>query len=225
MRSRLKWLALAIAVVVIAVAVTVIFGKSNTPKMQEGNLLANGDFSQADENGLPSGWYTDAYIHTVGYTDYSMENGVVTIVNHALNDARFAQKVDVQPDSLYCLTGYVRAQANGGLTWHNGLRFMGDVSHLASEVITFDRNYQTMTVTFAPEEGQNISTTGRVSIAGLTSGKTLYSSGKINCQAAPITATFNINGERGIHISVIRGFNILFNDISGHYTEVELKVP
>ena len=115
MRSRLKWLALAIAVVVIAVAVTVIFGKSNTPKMQEGNLLANGDFSQADEDGLPSGWYTDAYIHTVGYTDYSMENGVVTIVNHALNDARFAQKVDVQPDSLYCLTGYVRAQANGGL--------------------------------------------------------------------------------------------------------------
>ena len=115
MRSKLKWLILAAAIVLIAVAVTAIFGKSSAPKMQEGNLLTNGDFSQAGDDGLPSGWYTDAYIHTVGYTDYSMENGVVTIVNHALNDARFAQKVTVQPDSLYCLTGYIRAQASGGL--------------------------------------------------------------------------------------------------------------
>ena len=115
MRSRIKWLVLAIAIVIIAAAVTAILWKNSTPNMQVGNLLKNGDFSQADENVLPAGWYTDAYIHTAGYTDYSMENGIVTIVNHALNDARFAQKVSVQPDSLYCLTGYIRAQADGGL--------------------------------------------------------------------------------------------------------------
>ena len=61
MRSRLKWLALAIAVVVIAVAVTVIFGKSNTPKMQEGNLLESKMFYRDGEK---------LYVEKVGFKDW-----------------------------------------------------------------------------------------------------------------------------------------------------------
>ena len=179
----------------------------------QGNMLANTtvDGYQLNSQGQ---WIVDGVVQT-------KIEGVTNVMTGQLT----TDLLHTVPTESNYVTAYETAEANGGLTWYNGLRFMGDVSHLATEVITFDRNYQTLTVTFAPEAGQNISTTGRVSIAGLTSGKTLYSSGKFNAQAAPITATFNVNGERGIHISVIRGFNVLFNDISGHYTEVTVKAP
>lgn len=78
-------------------------------------LLKNGDFSRVNANGMPEDWYSDAYIYTPGYTDYSVNNGEATIVNHELNDARFAQRVDVEPESTYCFSGYVRADATDGL--------------------------------------------------------------------------------------------------------------
>ena len=178
----------------------------------EGNMLADTtvDGYQLNSQGQ---WIVDGVVQT-------KTEGVADVAGQQTTDL-----LHIVPTESNYVVAYETAQANGGLTWYNGLRFQGDVSHLASEVITFDRNYQTLTVTFAPEDGQTTSTTGRVSIAGLTSGKTLYSSGKFNSQAAPVTATFNINGEKGIHISVIRGFNVLFNAIDGHYTEVEVKAP
>ena len=79
------------------------------------NLLENGDFRELDEDGLPVGWYTDAYIPDPGYTEFTTGEGhtelsvSVEIRNYGYNDARFAQVVDVNPDSLYCLSGYIRA--------------------------------------------------------------------------------------------------------------------
>ncbi len=79
------------------------------------NLLANPSFEQLDDDGLPSGWYTDAYRTMTGYTLYkSTENAqdgerCVTIENIGMNDARFAQKVRVEPDTLYRLSGWIRA--------------------------------------------------------------------------------------------------------------------
>ncbi len=55
------------------------------------NILKNGDFSSLGADGLPTDWYTDSYIYISGYTDYSAENGIATIENYELNDARFAQ--------------------------------------------------------------------------------------------------------------------------------------
>ena len=79
------------------------------------NLLHNGGFEQLDEDGLPTGWYTDAYINRVGVTLYSMtgdsrsgENAAV-VENLGMNDARFAQRVAVKPDSMYRLSGWIRA--------------------------------------------------------------------------------------------------------------------
>ena len=108
-KKRLLWsVALAaIAVTALVLALTLPGKKS---EIQAGNLLMNGDFSADME-----GWYTDAYITMPGYTDYSVADGVATITNHALNDARFVQEVAVQPDSLYCLRGYIRADASDGL--------------------------------------------------------------------------------------------------------------
>lgn len=102
----------ACLLVILAVAV---FGGGESGQPVGVELLENGDFSLVDSNGQPKSWYSDAYIYTPGYTDYTVADGVATIVNHELNDARFAQRVDVEPDSLYCFSGYVRADAADGL--------------------------------------------------------------------------------------------------------------
>ncbi len=80
------------------------------------NLLKNADFLRIGNDGLPDGWYTDAYITEPGYTSFGIAEGdpshpiAVAIQNIGENDARFAQTVEVEPDSLYCFSGYVRAE-------------------------------------------------------------------------------------------------------------------
>ena len=79
------------------------------------NLLENADFSELDAEGLPEYWYTDAYILEPGYTvfnvrqDKKTESGTIEIKNIGSNDARFAQVVEVEPDSLYRLSGDILA--------------------------------------------------------------------------------------------------------------------
>ena len=79
------------------------------------NLLENPDFLHLDEEEMPVGWYTDAYIMEPGYTVFKFEGdaehrAAVSIQNIGENDARFAQTVNVEPDSIYLLSGYVRAE-------------------------------------------------------------------------------------------------------------------
>ena len=80
------------------------------------NLLKNADFRHIGNDGLPDGWYTDAYYYEKGYTVFGMSEGdsehpvAVSIKNIGENDARFAQKVQVEPGTLYCLSGYIKAQ-------------------------------------------------------------------------------------------------------------------
>ena len=81
------------------------------------NLLQNGSFEELDDRGMPVGWYTDAYVLDEGYTVFSvseseMEDGghAAAIRNIGENDARFAQKVQVDPESLYRFSGYIRTE-------------------------------------------------------------------------------------------------------------------
>lgn len=80
------------------------------------NLLDNPDFLELDEEDLPVDWYTDAYILEPGYTIFTHSEGdpehpmAVVIQNIGENDARFAQTVEVEPESLYLLSGYVKAE-------------------------------------------------------------------------------------------------------------------
>ena len=84
------------------------------------NLLRNAGFVHVGNDGLPEEWYTDAYILEPGYTVFSLSEGdpehplAVSIQNIGENDARFAQTVDVEPDTLYCFSGYVRADGVEG---------------------------------------------------------------------------------------------------------------
>ena len=77
------------------------------------NLIANGDFASDG-----AGWYSDAWFRQAGYTEYEVteEDGFTAahITNLIPNDARFAQEVSVSPDTLYCLRGFIKANAEGG---------------------------------------------------------------------------------------------------------------
>lgn len=80
------------------------------------NLLYNGSFEYLDNNGMPDGWYTDAYVRQEGYTTYLMTESArsgdqAAVVNNiGLNDARFAQSVPVKPETMYRLSGWIYAE-------------------------------------------------------------------------------------------------------------------
>ena len=78
------------------------------------NLLANADFMETDAEGLPAGWFTDSYIQDPGYSVFSLhqeDNAVpyLEIKNIGLNDARLAQVIDVDPETLYCFSAEILA--------------------------------------------------------------------------------------------------------------------
>ena len=82
------------------------------------NLLVNGSFEKVDAKGLPEGWTLDAYNGLSGavFDVVRDENGAAAahIVNHIPKDARFSQEVEVEPNTLYCLSGYIKAAAKDG---------------------------------------------------------------------------------------------------------------
>ncbi len=79
------------------------------------NLLYNGSFDILGSDGLPDGWYTDAYVRQEGYTVWEVSEDARTgqysalVNNLGMNDARFAQTVRVEPESMYCLSGWIKA--------------------------------------------------------------------------------------------------------------------
>ena len=80
----------------------------------EENLIVNGDFSQLD-GALPLGWrkelwLTDAGISLLEVIDDGWEGRGISVQNVDPNDARFVQTVDVEPDSVYRLSGRVWAE-------------------------------------------------------------------------------------------------------------------
>lgn len=80
------------------------------------NLISNGDFSERTDQGLPVRWSTRAYWSRASF-DVEMEDGrpIAHIVNHEPEDAWFGQTVSVSPGTLYCLRGWIRAEASGGM--------------------------------------------------------------------------------------------------------------
>ncbi len=95
------------------------------------NLLYNSDFQVLDDSGLPSGWYTDAWFNTEGYTLYQVIRDEKTgeccaeIRNLGANDARFSQTVSVKPDTLYCLSGWIMADDVTDAGWGANLSIEG----------------------------------------------------------------------------------------------------
>lgn len=82
---------------------------------ENNNLLQNPGFEELGDDGLPTGWYTDAYITREGVSEYLVTTEAyegshsVYVVNQKMNDARFAQTVEVKPNTMYRLSGWVKA--------------------------------------------------------------------------------------------------------------------
>ena len=79
------------------------------------NLLENPGFEELGEDGLPLGWYTDAYLNRAGVSKFSVSEEAnsgeyaACVENYDMNDARFAQTVAVEPNSTYRLSGWILA--------------------------------------------------------------------------------------------------------------------
>ena len=82
-----------------------------------GNLLYNGDFEiiNDDNSSIPDGWDTVEYFEGRGFSRFEMtddeqgDHGSIALIqNYGKNDARFVQYVDVDPDTVYRLSGYIR---------------------------------------------------------------------------------------------------------------------
>ncbi|MBQ6594463.1 MAG: glycosyltransferase family 39 protein [Clostridia bacterium] len=83
---------------------------------EEENLLLNGGFSEA-EGGGPSGWFEDMWrqdgASSLALVDDEQRGACVYIRNDAANDARFAQTVRVEPDTLYRISALCKARGVG----------------------------------------------------------------------------------------------------------------
>ena len=84
------------------------------PALAEENLIKNGDFSEL-EGELPAHWRkemweTDPGISILSVDPDGYEGNSLSVVNVDPNDARYAQTVAVEPDTLYRLSGMVWAE-------------------------------------------------------------------------------------------------------------------
>ena len=84
------------------------------PALAEENLLTNGDFS-AGSGRFPDGWttelwYTDEGVSVLDVEDGGCDGRCIRVSNLSDNDARFAQKVSVEPDTLYRISCMCRAE-------------------------------------------------------------------------------------------------------------------
>ena len=89
-----------------------------TGALAEENLIVNGDFSEMDGD-LPAGWrkemwLTDQGISLLSVEDDGLEGRGACVSNVDANDARFVQTVTVKPDTLYRISGMIRAERCDG---------------------------------------------------------------------------------------------------------------
>lgn len=116
MKKTKKWFLILIGILLLFLLFFWLRSRQTRPYGQE--LLENGSFADVLEDGVPSAWYTQAYIQSDGYTDFSVvqagQGQALHIANYMANDARIAQDVTVEPNSFYCLSGQICAQAQGG---------------------------------------------------------------------------------------------------------------
>ncbi|MCR4882951.1 MAG: phospholipid carrier-dependent glycosyltransferase [Clostridiales bacterium] len=106
---------------------------------------------------MPEGWYTESWFTAEGYTVYDrvegMENGTAaSIHNLGSNDARFAQTVSVEPESLYKLSGYICAEGISDAGWGANLSIEGLYVYTDG---LFDTNGDWQYVTMYGETGED----------------------------------------------------------------------
>ena len=86
------------------------------PALAEGeNLLVNGSVDDVSAAGFPTGWEQDMWFTGADVSQLSVESGGVEgsclrVENMSVNDARWAQVVEVEPNTIYRFSAMVRAE-------------------------------------------------------------------------------------------------------------------
>ena len=122
------------------------------------NLLYNADFLTLDSEGLPDGWYPDAWITDPGYTVFSVlcdepsptDGNVLSINNIVSNDARLVQTVEVVPESLYRFSAWIKT---GGITEGHGANLSIEGLYTFSEEV-FDTEGEWRQIIWYGETGE-----------------------------------------------------------------------
>ncbi|MHC1786271.1 MAG: glycosyltransferase family 39 protein [Christensenellales bacterium] len=82
------------------------------------NLLRNADFELVSGEGLPEDWLPDAYLNIHGVSSFEVVDGSsgkgILVRNNEANDARFTQIVQVVPNTVYELSGRIKAEVLTG---------------------------------------------------------------------------------------------------------------
>ncbi len=111
-----------------------------TASADGGNLLQNGGFENVGTSGVPDGWYTVSYRDMASNTLFSVtdeeaHSGAYSakIVNANLNDARFVTVVNVEPESMYRVSGYVLVKEMDDVG--NGANFALEQIYAVSESV------------------------------------------------------------------------------------------
>ena len=109
-----KIIVAAVALIVAAAAVIWAVTPKGSGSGTYDELIENG----SAENGK-AGWSTSAYLDGSAYTEFSIREGegmdggaAFHIRNIVPNDARFEQTVSVSPNTLYCLSAFIRADSS-----------------------------------------------------------------------------------------------------------------
>lgn len=113
---RSKYVKIAIPLLVCMCIAVLLFSPQGNKKSDD--LLVNGNFVSVDEEGMPNEWFTTQWFYEDDITLYSVEKTdgytAAHIKNASENDARFCQSVNVEPDTVYLLHGYIKAECEGG---------------------------------------------------------------------------------------------------------------
>ena len=103
------------------------------------NLILNGNFSAVDAGGLPEGWsremwFTDAGVSNLHMDENGYDGACIVVTNADKNDARFAQTIAVEPDTIYRASCMVKAEGCGAEGQGATLSFKDTFSY--SEAVT-----------------------------------------------------------------------------------------
>ena len=114
------------------------------------NLVTNGDFSLLDSNGMPEGWtkemwHTDAGVSMLSVSEDGYEGNCAVVTNVDANDARFSQKISVEPDSLYRFSCMVKAEDCGAEGYGATISFE-DCFTYSEEVLDTDGQWRELSV-------------------------------------------------------------------------------
>ena len=98
---------------IVSIFVALLLSIVSVCALAEENMLSNGDFSLSSGD-FPDGWsievwYTDAGVSALTVESDGYDGDCIRVSNLSENDARYAQTVAVEPDTLYRISCMCRA--------------------------------------------------------------------------------------------------------------------